>query len=255
MRIVDTHCHLNDPSYKERIEQVISNAIYVGVLSFIVPSYDFPSLEYTADLGRRFSNIHPALGIHPWYADRSIDLNIIEELVLSNKAIAIGEIGLDFSEEIKIPEELQIEFFIKQVEIAIKLGLPILVHCRKAHQKMLELIKPYNGRLRGVMHSFSGNQTFLSEFLSCGFYISFSGAVTRSHAKKYHRSAINTPDDRILFETDAPAISTQNVSAENIEPRDIIEIVKFVADLRGKSLEDMAEISTRNATALFGEII
>jgi len=255
MKIVDTHCHLNDPAFAQKIDEVIGRAKLSGVSAFIVPSYDLESLMKTEELSNRYTEIHPAFGIHPWYANDNIDITPVERYSKQNRTIAIGEIGLDFSEEIKADREAQIRLFRAQVEFAISQNLPVLIHCRKAHNEMLGILQQYQNRIRGVMHSFSGNQEMLSKFLSLGLYISFSGAVTRTHAKKYHKNAKNLPEDRILFETDAPAISTQSVRAEDVEPCHILEVIRFVASLRDVPVERLISSSTQNARELFGTSI
>lgn len=255
MKIVDTHCHLNDPSFLNRLDEVIERAKSAGVTDFIVPSYDEPSLKITSELSSRYKNIHPAFGIHPWYINEEFDLSLIESFISSNRTVAVGEIGLDFSPEIETPHKRQINYFVEQVELAIRYNLPVLIHCRKAHNDMLEILKRYSGRVKGIMHSFSGSKELLREFEALGLYFSFSGAVTRTHAKKYHKNAIAVSSDRILFETDAPSISTQSVEARYVEPCHIVEIVKFVSELRGVAYQDMADLSTRNVMRLFGERI
>ncbi|MGB9599614.1 MAG: TatD family hydrolase, partial [Myxococcota bacterium] len=197
--------------------------------------------------------LHPAFGIHPWYVKEGFDISIVERFISSNRTVAVGEVGLDFSPEIETPGDRQIKYFIMQIEIAIKYNLPLLIHCRKAHREMLEILKRYSGDVRGVMHSFSGSKELLKEFESLGFYFSFSGSVTRSHATKYHKNATTVPLDRILFETDAPSISTKSVEARDVEPCHIVEIIKFVSELRNMKYEELVDISTENVRRLFGE--
>jgi len=251
MRIVDTHCHLNDPLFAGKLEGVIERSKESGVTAFIVPSYDLDSLARTEELSRKYPEIYPAFGIHPWFASEGADISLVEKYSRENRTVAIGEIGLDFSEEIRVDRESQIRLFVEQVELAINLNLPVLIHCRRAHNELFEILKRYEFRIKGVMHSFSGNQEMLTKFLSLGFYISFSGAVTRTHAKKYHKNAKGIPEDRILFETDSPAIATRSVKAEDVEPRHILEVIEFVAALKGTTSERLASCSTRNAMELF----
>lgn len=253
MNITDTHCHLNDPSFENRIDEVIERANEVGVTDFIVPAYDMESLERTARFAERYSNIHPAYGIHPWYIRKDFIISDLLPYLDDGAPVAVGEIGLDFAEDVTTPRELQKRVFVEHIELAISHNLPVLIHCRRAHNDMLEILKPFAGRVRGIMHSFSGSKEMMMEFLNMGFFISFSGAVTRSHAKKYHKNAISVPENRILFETDAPSISTQRVEAKDVEPCHIIEIIEFVSKLRDVDSRTLINASLENVIRLFGE--
>ncbi len=255
MKITDTHCHLNDPSFENKLDEVLERAERSGVGNFIVPCYDIPSLERTARLSVKYKNIYPAYGIHPWYIDEKYDSISLRDFIVNGNTVAIGEIGLDYAEDITIPREIQRRYFINQIELAVSFNLPVLVHCRRAHQDMLDILSRYRGRIKGIMHSYSGSKEMMYEFLSLGLYISFSGAVTRSHAKKYHENAIAIPQERILFETDAPSISIQNVQAQDVEPCHITEIIKFVADLRETDYDTMVGASINNVKSLFGDKI
>ncbi len=255
MKITDTHCHLNDPSFQDRIEDVLKRGEDAGLSDYIVPAYDMESLQITAILSERYDCIHPAYGIHPWYITENSDLKDVEYYLEQKKTVAVGEIGLDYAEDVTTPRDVQIKYFLAQIELAISFNLPVLIHCRRAHSDMLKLLRPYSGKLSGIMHSFSGTGEIMREFLGLGFYISFSGAITKSYARKYHKNAMAIPIDRILFETDAPSISTQSVEAKNVEPCHIIEIIKKVANLRGTSFENLVNASILNVKRLFGEKI
>ncbi|MCX7942889.1 MAG: TatD family hydrolase [Deltaproteobacteria bacterium] len=249
--ITDTHCHLNDASLLGKIGSIIERSLNAGVHNFIVPAYDIESLEVTYKIANKYKNVYPAYGIHPWYINESFDLNNLRDYLADPRTIAVGEIGLDYADDVKIPRDLQMKVFISQVELAIEYNLPVLIHCRRAHLDMINALRPYGDRIKGVMHSYSGSKEMINDFLALNLYLSFSGAVTRTHAKKYHRSALFVPLDRILFETDAPSISTQTVAAKDVEPHHIWEIIDFVAGLRKMDKEILVRASMENVDRLF----
>jgi TatD DNase family protein len=129
--------------------------------------------------------------------------------------------------------------------------LPVLIHCRRAHEPLYQILKTYYGKIRGVMHSFSGSLELMSRFLDLGFYISFSGSVTRETAKIYHKNTQTVPLDRLLVETDAPSIATKTTVAHEIEPRHAKEVAQKIAELRGISFEEVCTHTTENAKCLF----
>ncbi len=193
MNFVDTHCHLNDPSFADTLPDVIGRARAAGVGAFIVPSYGLESQECTARLaGRSPDAVFPAYGLHPWSARDPADIGTIRSYVSRKDALAVGEIGLDFSPECP-PADLQIPVFVSQLDMVEGLGLPVLIHCRKAYDRLYEILKQYKGRLKGVLHSYSGGKDAMPRFIELDFYIAFSGSVTRRNARKYHRAAQDVP--------------------------------------------------------------
>jgi TatD DNase family protein len=248
--LVDTHCHLNDPSFGDSLDDVLGRARCAGVVQFIVPAYDRASLPRTLELARFYPGVvFPALGLHPWY----LEDGGAEELagyLDSKEVVAVGEIGLDLAPGMA-PVEVQERAFVAQLDMAEHRGLPVLVHCRKAHGRMLDILGAYRGKVTAVLHSFSGSAEVMERFLDLGCYISFSGSVTRENARKYHRCARLAPEDRFLLETDAPSIATQTTVASLVEPSHTVEVAMKVAGLRGVSLEEVCRLSTRNARRLF----
>lgn len=249
--LIDTHCHLNDPSFKDSLDGALGRARRAGVGQFIVPAYDLASLPRTLELGRRYPGVvFPAFGLHPWY----LGDGGLEELDLYmglEETVAVGEVGLDLAPGMA-PVEVQERALVAQLDMAVERRLPVLVHCRKAHERMLGILGEYRGKVRAVLHSFSGSAEVMERFLGLGCYISFSGSVTRQRAKKYHRCARFVPAERFLLETDAPSIATQTTVASLVEPSHTVEVAAKVAELRGVSLEEVCRRSTENARRLFG---
>lgn len=251
--LVDTHCHLNDPSFAHSLENVIERAIDRDVRQFIVPAYDVESLARTAKIVSRHPGVlFPAYGIHPLYVnDRTHVESLLGPYLKDHGIVALGEIGLDFVPA-SPPADLQIRVLRKQLSLASDLGLPIIIHCRKAHDHLYSMLTPYKGSLRGVMHSYSGSGDLMVKFLDLGFFIAFSGSVTRQTARKYHKNATNVPFHRLLLETDAPSIATETALASLVEPMHMVEVAQKVADLRGITYHEVCRQSTQNAARLFG---
>jgi len=249
--LIDSHAHLNEPAFAEKLEEVIGRAKNASVKACVVPAYDRESLDRTFALAIRYPGfVFPAYGIHPWFIDDSDDVDILKQYLEKGNAVAVGEIGLDFGVGFD-DQAHQIALFRKQLELSIEYRLPVIVHCRKAFEAIHRVLSGYRGKIRGVMHSFSGSSELMGMFLDLGFYISFSGSVTRKSARKYHRNAKAVPTDRYLLETDAPSIATENTPASEMEPMHLAEIASKMAELRTTEYEDICRESSDNAEILF----
>jgi TatD DNase family protein len=255
MDMIDTHCHLNDALFAATLPDVMERANAAGVAKCIVPAYDRASLERTAQLADAFPDIlFPAYGLHPWFIEDRCDPERIRPFLLRENTVAIGEIGLDYSSAAYPAADEQTRVLIRQLDMAVEFNLPVLLHCRKACDPLYGILKQYRGRLRGVIHSYSGGADGLARFMELDFYISFSGSVTRSNAKKYHRTAAAVPLERMLLETDAPSIATESTVASAVEPRHVLEVAQKIAEIREIPLPDVCRQSTENALRLFTRI-
>ena len=249
--LIDTHCHLNVQAFAEILPDVIARAREAGVGACIVPAYDRASLPRTATLARQSPDfIFPAYGLHPWFVAQGIDIDELKGYLLQPGTVAVGEIGLDFSPECP-PPEAQLAPLRLQLDLAAELNLPVLIHCRKAHHELVKIMAGYKRKLGGVLHSFSGGRDLALRFIELGFYIAFSGSVTRTTAKKYHRTAAGIPLDSLLVETDAPSIATHTTLASQVEPRHTVEVARKIAGLRGSTFEEIAQATSENARRLF----
>lgn len=252
VRLIDTHAHLNDPAFAERLEEVVERARQAGVAACVVPAYDPESFPRTRALAEALPGfVLPAFGIHPWWAHRFDEApDLADTLRTVPGAVAVGEIGLDFYPECPSPE-VQLACFRRQLNVAAEFGLPVLVHCRKAFDVLYETLKPRRGTPTVVLHSFGGGPEWMARFLDLGVFIAFSGSVTRTTARKYHRCAKRVSVDRFLLETDAPSIATETTVASEVEPAHTAEVAAAVARLRGMPTEEVARRSTASAIRLF----
>lgn len=250
--LIDTHCHLfMDPLYSN-VEGVLTRALKNGVRGMVVPSVEAGSWEKVRELADN-KMVFSALGLHPWYADEKLDIDILEKLLIETDSVAIGEIGLDF--KIENPDRtIQIAVFRTQLNLAAELDLPVILHCRGAFDEMLSILseKEYSGRIKGVVHAFTRGPQLAERFLDLGFYLAFGGGVTRPRAKRARKSAASVPLNRILLETDAPSIGMDGVEPERVEPADVARVCSSLAQLRGITFGEAARATTANARELFG---
>jgi len=252
MDIIDTHCHLNDPSFETTLQGVLARARAAGVNRILVPSYDRESLERTAQLAEAYPGVlYPAYGFHPWFINKGFDLKRLRSYLLRGDTVAAGEIGLDFSSGAYPAAAEQMLALTRQLDMAVEINLPVLLHCRKAQDPLFKILKRYEGRLRGALHSYSCGAEAVTRFTDLGFHISFSGSVTRSTARRYHRVAAVVPLDRMLLETDAPSIATASTVASAVEPRHVLEVAEKIAQIRSIPLKEVCRHTTENALRLF----
>ena len=230
--LTDTHCHLNDPAFDGRVGEVLARAAAVGVTEVIVPGWDRESSLRAVELAAEFPAIRAAVGLHPWFVTESDDLTWLPPLLGNPRIVAVGEIGLDGAIEHDDPEK-QETVFRAQLALAREHHLPVLVHCRRRWDRLLPCLRELPSR--GIMHAFSGSLESMRLLLELGFYISFTGSVTRPNAKRVHQAAAAVPADRLLVETDAPAIGLETVPAEQVGPDCIPAILGAISRLRGDS--------------------
>ncbi len=251
--LIDTHCHLFMQPLDCDIEGVLKRAGMSGVSAIIVPSVETGSWARTAELAYSYPVIHPAFGLHPWCAGERLDIDLLRKLLIETEAVAIGEIGLDFKVE-DSDRDTQIEVFRTQLDLAVELALPVILHCRGAFSEMLSILseKKYSTGITGVIHAFSRGIQLAERFLELGLYIAFGGAVTRPRARRARESAALVPIDRIILETDAPSIGMDGVDCGSMEPAHVKDICMSFADIRGVSFKEAASETSRNAGKLFG---
>lgn len=250
MELVDTHAHLTFEPIWEHLGDVLERARVADVQRIIVPSYDVASWSPIKKL-LSAGGVYGAFGIHPWKADEILNENEIRHMMLLPHAVAIGEIGLDFKVE-TVSRDTQLALFRAQLELAVSLDKPVILHCRGAFTEMLEILKEYYGKIRGVVHAFSRGPELAREFVRLGLHIAFGGAITRPNARNVRAAAVTVPWHMIVLETDCPSIGLDGVPPEETEPMHVAEIARALADIRHTTVEHVANITTLNAEKLFG---
>lgn len=254
MRIIDTHCHLNDEALYKDLDNVISRAQQAGVEKMIVIGWDKVSSELAIKLAEQYDFIYAVIGFHPENISDVSDEELYEVLNLSKhpKVVGIGEIGLDYHWT-KDPDkrEIQKEFFIKQIEYANKAKLPISIHSREAFNDTLEILKQHKPLYGGVMHCYSGSVESINDIINLNLYIGLDGPVTFTNAKTPKEVAAEVPLDRLVVETDCPYLSPHPLRGTVNEPANITLIVDAIAEARDMSKKHLLDVLYQNSCKLF----
>jgi TatD DNase family protein len=250
---IDTHAHLDFDSYNEDREIVIQRAIENNISAIITIGTNIESSEESIILSGKYAALFAAVGIHPsdCLETTEQDYTHLEELAQNEKVVAIGEVGLDYY-RMYAPKEIQIESFRRQIRLAKKLQLPLIIHNREAHEDVLRIIEEEDaGAVGGVFHSFTGDDTFLERILVNNFYVSYTGNITfkKSDSETLIR---NTPAERLLLETDSPFLTPTPLRGKRNEPAFLVHTVDKIAGIKNISREELGSITSGNAKSLFG---
>ncbi|NMA69032.1 MAG: TatD family hydrolase [Desulfitobacterium sp.] len=250
--IWDTHAHLDDHRFKGDLEEILKNMKEAQISRVINIGYDLPSSRRSVDLAHKYEEIYAAIGFHPHNAKDATEeaLKKLKNLAKEDKVIAWGEIGLDYYRDLS-PRKVQREVFIRQIELADEVGLPVVVHDRDAHGDLLDIVKTHTPKNGGVFHCYSGSWEMAKELLNLGFYLSFAGPLTFKNARHSVEVARNIPLDRFVLETDSPYLTPEPYRGKRNEPAYVRYIAQKFADIRGMSLEEVAEQSFANGNKLF----
>ncbi len=262
--LIDTHAHLAFPDYESDLDRVIANAASEGVTGIICVSASLKEAHQATQIAERYPNVWASVGLHPQNVrpdeaegkDLKTQIKELENLLSQPKVVAIGETGLDFSPpppgEGQRSVEEQTILFKKQLELALKYNLPVIIHSRKAKEETLAILDEYpTHSLKGVAHCFSEDWTFAQEILKRGLQISFTGIITFPKATEVQQVAARLPLDKIMVETDCPFLAPQPVRGQRNEPKYVKMIAEKIAELQGKSFEEIALATTANAQSLF----
>jgi len=244
----DSHCHIYD-EYYENIEEIITLAKDNKVNRFINNGCDSKTNIEVIDKIAKYENMYGAIGIHPEYVDTYTveDINFIKDNLNNNKIIAIGEIGLDYYYT-KENKEKQKELFEKQLKLAEDNNIPVIIHSRDATLDTINTLKKY--KVRGLIHSFSGSLETAKEYIKMGYLIGINGVITFKNANI--KDVIKEiPLEYLVLETDSPYLTPVPYRGKQNNPAHIIDIAKFVCDLKNISLEELAKITNDNLKRIF----
>jgi TatD DNase family protein len=251
--LFDTHAHLNAEEYNDDLEEVITRALDAGVTNMVVVGFDRPTINKAMALIERYDFLYASVGWHPVDAIdmKDEDLAWIEELAGHPKVVALGEMGLDYHWD-KSPKEIQKEVFRKQIRLAKKVKLPIIIHNREATADIMEILKEEHAEeIGGIMHCFSGSPEIAKECVNMNFYISLGGPVTFKNAKKPKEVAAAIPLDKLLIETDCPYLTPHPFRGKRNEPGYVKLVAEQISEIKGISFEEVAENTCKNAKKLF----
>ena len=252
MELIDTHCHLTQLPPEELVAQ-LERARLAGVTKAICigAGHGVEASIKATELAQSQSNIWCSVGIHPHDAKEIESFSKIEELATLPRVVAIGETGLDFFRDWS-PFDLQEAVFIKSIKLALKVNKPLIIHCRNAGERCLELLKAHSAsNMRGVFHCYSEDATFAERIFEIGFIVSFPGSLTFKKSEELRQRANLIPLDRIMLETDSPYMAPEPFRGKNSEPAHVRIIAECLAKVKSLTIEEIAVATTTNATKLF----
>jgi len=251
---IDTHAHLFYPNFDGELDELISRAKQNGVDYILVPATDLKTAWQVVELTKKYEMVYGAVGVHP-HDTKDWDSSLIyeiEKLAKHKKIVAIGEIGLDYYYDFS-PKEKQIEAFKAQINLALKLDLPIIIHNRDSDDDMMEIIRSYCGSgLKGQFHCFNGSVENAIELVGMNFMISFTGNITYKKADNLRRILQHIPPENLLLETDSPFMTPVPHRGKRNEPAYVKLVAEKIAELHKLRIEDVARITSFNAFRIFG---
>lgn len=250
---IDTHVHLNADQYDEDLQEVIERALEAKVEKMVVVGFDRKTIERALKLADEFDFIYAVIGWHPVDAIDCTeeDLQWIEQLAAHPKVVGIGETGLDYYWD-KSPKNVQQELFRKQIHLAQKLNLPIIIHNREATGDVVRILREENAAsVGGVMHCFSGSVETARECIDMNFMISLGGPVTFKNARMPKEVAKEIPLEYLMIETDAPYLAPHPYRGKRNEPSYVPLVAEEIARQKDLTLEEVAKATTSNATKFF----
>lgn len=249
---IDTHAHYDSSKFDADRDEVLSSMPALGIDCIIDPGCDEASSRAALALAERYPFVYAAVGWQPeeWESWDMYSPAVVRELAAHPKCVAIGEIGLDYYWD-REHKEIMYDMFVTQLELALELNKPVIIHDREAHADCLSITGRYSG-LRGVFHCFSGSREMAEQLLGRGWYLGFDGPVTYKNAKKALEVLEITPLDRILLETDSPYLPPVPFRGERNDSGKLRYIAEKIAEVKGVGEEAIARASSENARRLFG---
>lgn len=250
--LVDSHAHIQLDKFDADRGAVLERAQEAGVHAIMVIGFDMETSRGAIALAEEHGQIYATVGMHPHDAKDLDDetVRIFRDLAAHPKVVALGEMGLDYYRDLS-PRPIQKAAFERQLDLAEELDLPIVIHNREAYHDILPILQARRGRVRGVMHCFSGDVEIMHESLALGFYIGVGGPVTYRKSDVLQEVAQKVPTDALLVETDCPWLAPQFRRGKRNEPAYVRATAEKIAELRGISLEEIGETTTQNFEELF----
>lgn len=249
MQFFDSHAHYNDEKFNQDKDNVLKEIYNQDITRLVCAGYNYQSSVSAIEISKENDCIYTTIGISPNDVEDLAKVDSLEELLKEKKIVAIGEIGLDYYWN-KENKDIQKELFIKQIELANKYNLPIVIHTRDAAIDTIDILKNHPCNKKGVFHCCPLNQELIKEGLKLGFYISFSGNITFKNAKSDACIEL-VPLDRILIETDSPYLTPEPLRGTRNDSRNVKLVAQKIASVKNLSLEEIAKITYENANRIF----
>ena len=250
--LIDSHAHIQLDRFDADRGAVLERAQEAEVHAIMVIGFDLETSRGAIALAEKYNQVYATIGMHPHDAKGLHDetIHIFRELAAHPKVVALGEMGLDYYRNLS-PRPIQKAAFERQLDLAEELDLPIVIHNREAYHDILPILQARRGRVRGVMHCFSGDVEIMHQSLALGFHIGIGGPVTYRKSDALQEVAQKVPADALLVETDCPWLAPQFRRGKRNEPAYVRATAEKIAELRGISLEEIGEITTQNFEDLF----
>lgn len=252
--MIDTHAHLNDEKFAGNVAKIVENAKNAGVREIVCVGSDLETSKQVVLLAQEFENIFAVIGFHPHDA-KSFSLEAEQELIelaKHKKVVAIGEIGLDFHYDFS-PREIQQEVFEKQIELACKLNLPIVIHTREADEQTFATLLKHKEKIKGgIIHCFSSNAFYAKKYVELGFLLGVGGSITFKNADELREAIKEVGLNNIVLETDCPYLAPVPFRGKTNEPKYLPLVVKTLGELLGETEENIIKITTQNAKRVYG---
>lgn len=249
MKLVDSHCHLDDEQFDSDRDAVMERALAAGVSSMLaIGTGDGPpDLEAAIRLAVQYPSMYATVGVHPHEASKCGHevLERLRDLARHAKVVAVGEIGLDYHYDFS-PRDVQRNVFIEQIRLAGAAGKPIVIHTREAWDDTVSILREHGSPAGGIMHCFTGGPKEAEQALGLNFHLSFGGVLTFHKAEPLRQAAAMVPEYRLLIETDAPYLAPVPYRGKRNEPAFVLETARKLAHIRGVKVEQIAHITTRN---------
>ncbi len=260
--LIDSHCHLQFPQFQDDRVQVLERAWQAGLSTIVVVGTDADASQQAVALAEAHPNLFATVGWHPHQAAQFDDQArlALRQLAESPKAVAVGEIGLDFYRRLSPPED-QRTVFQQMLDIAAELGLPVVIHSRAAEQETFAILSGWAAQVKGqwpqerplgVVHCFGGDLALALRYVQLGFLISIAGSITYPKANRLASVVAGLPLERLLVETDAPYLTPQSMRGRRNEPSFLVETVGRIAEIRAQTVREVAGQTSANAAALYG---
>lgn len=249
--LFDTHAHYDDEAFDEDRDELMRLMPECGVGLIIIPGCELSSSRRAVAMSKKFAHVYSAVGFHPEELDQfsEEDFAETERLALDEKCVAIGEIGLDYYWD-DTHKQKQKQLLRRQIELALRLDKPVIIHDREAHGDTMEIICDYPA-LRGVFHCYSGSAEMAKELLRRGWYLGFDGPITYKNARKTAEVLALCPLDRMLIETDSPYLSPVPMRGKRNDSRNLVYTLARLAEIKGLSTEQAEALTTENGRRLF----
>ncbi len=251
---IDSHCHINFPELNEKIDQVLCNMKDNNISHALCVSVTLDKIDEILGLAKKYSNIYASVGVHPDYENiQEPDIETLYSYSKEKKVVAIGETGLDYF-RLKGDLTWQRDRFRTHIRAAIKSKLPLIIHTRNAQEDTIKIMKEEGAKsATAVMHCFTESYEMAKQAIDLGFFISFSGIITFKNAESLRETVKKVPIENILIETDSPYLAPVPNRGKLNEPSNVRYVAEKIAELKGISIEEVAEITTNNFFKLFNK--